>query len=824
MCSAARGGLAVWLWGAAGLAFALALLLAGVGPAREFGQAEAGRYEDWVERFSQGLAEAVVDLQAPAAELPAILPGPADAWGQRRAHTALLRFRLEAPEALLLVLETREAHERLPPRLRIATTEWSTEIATRPGTGRPPTEAGRPATYRITIPASALGPDPVQHVRLTTVDGSWLAPERVSVLSARQGWTLSAYAALGRPPALLLALLLVALLAAGLGAIHTAVGRPDRWTSMAVAFTVGFVALHLASPGPEAAWGLTGQERFPRWVHLLTSGGVGAAMALAAAWPGPSGPSVARPGARFALLSLAAGPLFWLFRSYEDTPDAATWVRLAPEGVFFPREPLATWLQHLFWLGPGRLLPNPREALALLSCVAGVVGLLCLLWLAWHLDRARGWVLAGLAVAGYGTLQLFFGHVEVYPLLTAALLGYLLLAVLTLQGRVPLVVPALVFGLMAALHLSAVWFAPSLLVLIVVAWRRGMLPTWDRWLGVAAAAAAIPVATGLYLLFGVYDGAPARMAADFREAFGAGGGLVTPRQLVSWSHLAYLANEYALIAPVGLFLALAVPVLGRVRWGEDPAVPLLAGAALPYVLYSVLWNPGLGPYWDWDLFATASAPLTLLGALLLVRTVADPRALGFGAVVLTAASLAHALPLIGAHTQSSHFVDVKRPEQPEATIPADLLLRDRLDIGAPADEAAHGYRVTGLVARPTSKVGLADNPTVRSAGPAFLWDGGVEHRGTEELTVQVTPGRPAVIFKRIDGGAADQTVEVAANEAPLGRWTIPGRKPGWYVTARFDLPAEAVTASRLRLRFTWISADPAITSYYYWVYQPAPRD
>lgn len=821
MRPAVRGGLAVWAFGAAGLLFGLAIGLAGLGPARELGHARAGAYEVWVERFSQGLGETVVDLGRPAAELPAILPGPADAWGQHRAHTVRLRFPLDHREALLLVLETRDTHDRLPPRLRVATEGWATETTTRPGTGRPPTEPGRSATYRIAVPASALGMGPVQEVRLTTVSGSWLAPACVRLLSARRAWGLGVYAERGALPGAVTVTLTLVLLSAGLGGLLAAVGRPERWAVATVGVAAGLAALHLAAPGPEVAWGLTAQERFPRWVHLLTTLGVGGAMALGAAWRGPSGWGT-RPGIRFALVSLAAGPLFWLFRSYEDTPDAATWVRLAPDGVFFPREPLATWLQHLFWLGPGRLHGNPREALALLSCLAGVLALGCLLWLAWRLDRARGWVLAGLTASGYGTLQLFFGHVETYPLLTAALLGYLLLAVLALQGRLPLTVPALALGFMVALHLSAVLFAPSLLVLMIAAWRRGTLDSWGRWLGVAGAAALVPAATGLYLLVAVYDEQPARLVAAFREALGAGGGLIPLRELVSWAHLADLANEYALIAPVGLVLVLGVPLITRVRWGEDPAALVLAAAAAPYVLYSGLWRPGLGPYWDWDLFTSASAPLTLLGALLLVRTVQDPRALGFSAMVLIAVSLAHALPLIVAHTKSPHFVDVKRPEQPEVAIPTGLTLVDRLNVGVAADEAAHGYRVSGVVGRPAAKVGLADNPGVRSAGPALLWDGGVEHRGTEEFTVRVTPGRPVAIFKRIDAGAADQTVEVFAGDRPVGRWAIPGRKRGRYVTVRFDLPAGVATAPALRLRFTTLSADPAITSYYYWIYQPAP--
>jgi hypothetical protein len=589
---------------------------------------------------------------------------------------------------------------------------------------------------------------------------------------------------------------------------------------------VAFEGAHLAAPSPEVAWGLIAQEAFPRWVHLLVTAALTGLLMLGAPtgwWRlAGVGPPPSSPGVRFALLSAALVPLFWLLRTYEDTPDAATWVRFAPDGTFFPREPLATWLQHLFWLGPGRLLANPREALALLSCLAGAVSVFCLLWLSRLLGRERAWIFFTLTATAYGSFQLFFGHVETYPLLVAAQFGYLLLSLLALRGIVQPAIPALAFGLALALHLSAVWLAPSLLALLLLLRHARPSALSGRNLLVTGAATGVfPLVTFAIMLRARPGGRPSLLLDALWESLKLGEGFLSPGELLSGAHLLAIVNEYALIAPIGAFLVITAPLLGSLGGaGADPDIRFLAAASGPLVLYSVLWRPGLGPYWDWDLFAQVSGPLTLLGGLLLIRAVTAPPVLTHSAVLLLAASLAHGLPLIVAHTRSEHFVDVKRPDQPEVTVPPALRLVDRLDAGNPTDEAAHGYRVVGEGRRVKSRVGQAANPGIRSAGPALLWDDGWEHRGAEEFTVRVTPGIPLAVFKRIDASFGNQVVAVSANGRQLGEWQVPGRRGGTYLTVRFDLPAEAVETPTLRLRFTAVG-DRGITSFYYWFYQPA---
>ncbi len=79
-------------------------------------------------------------------------------------------------------------------------------------------------------------------------------------------------------------------------------------------------------------------------------------------------------------------------------------------------------------------------------------------------------VLAFLLTAGF--MQLFFGYVEHYALYMPFILLYILTGLRTQEQRMPVYVPALVLGLLLALHQAFAVFGPSLLVLAYQALRH----------------------------------------------------------------------------------------------------------------------------------------------------------------------------------------------------------------------------------------------------------------------------------------------------------------------------------------------------------------
>jgi hypothetical protein len=91
----------------------------------------------------------------------------------------------------------------------------------------------------------------------------------------------------------------------------------------------------------------------------------------------------------------------------------------------------------------------------------------------------------------------------------------------------------------------------------------------------------------------------------------------------SWSHLGAVIQEQVLTAPLALVTILAVLAFA---WRDTlallkakPALPVLAVGAISALLYSISWNPDLGPRGDWDLLALSAIPLTLLAIYLLLH-------------------------------------------------------------------------------------------------------------------------------------------------------------------------------------------------------------
>ena len=85
-----------------------------------------------------------------------------------------------------------------------------------------------------------------------------------------------------------------------------------------------------------------------------------------------------------------------------------------------------------------------------------------------------------------------------------------------------------------------------------------------------------------------------------------------PRQI-------HFLNEQVLVAPFSFALVAAALFTRRGRAVlRTPGGLFLALAAAGYLLFTIVWNPDYGGRRDWDLFAPAALPLTLLAGYLLM--------------------------------------------------------------------------------------------------------------------------------------------------------------------------------------------------------------
>jgi tetratricopeptide (TPR) repeat protein len=248
----------------------------------------------------------------------------------------------------------------------------------------------------------------------------------------------------------------------------------------------------------------------------------------------------------------------------------------------------------------------------------------------------------GVVLVCCGTGALFFGSIEVYAPLAAAIGVYLLLGIRSRKRGTTVLWPGLALGLAFGLHGSAGLLLPSL----------ACLANGCRWwplrlkralqAGLAFLVPVIVIYGAVYLISFGGDAPqdPSERYGSFLGGNGQGPLLplrLTPQNvlhryaLLDAEHLAGVVNLVLLAAPAGVLLLL----LGRRRREDAEAFRFTAVAALFLVAFPVFWNVNYGLRQDWDLFSPMGIPLTLLGALAFFgRGMGVRRAVGAAALAL----------------------------------------------------------------------------------------------------------------------------------------------------------------------------------------------
>ncbi|RME81134.1 MAG: hypothetical protein D6775_14410 [Caldilineae bacterium] len=299
--------------------------------------------------------------------------------------------------------------------------------------------------------------------------------------------------------------------------------------------------------------------------------------------------------------------------------------------------PLDTYLHaRLFQLGE-RLWgwQDAFPAYWLLSSVAGAVAVWVLLRLAHDIGRsdAERWLILGL-MATLGAVQLFFGYPENYTLISVFILAYLWSAWQTARGRHSLWIPSILLALALGFHPSTLVLQPSLWALAFFT-----LPRPARFADLLRRLSALLLPPLLVILLVVVLMSAGGHGLDsFLGAEAPGGGdhrwLVPLTQvssdweyytLFSRGHLMDFINQHLLVMPFSLFLLSLVVMFRRRHLPSDAYSKTLVVAAAGYLLLTWLWNPDYGGQRDWDLFAPAAWPVTLLAAYWLTRALPSVR-------------------------------------------------------------------------------------------------------------------------------------------------------------------------------------------------------
>ncbi|MCU0725679.1 MAG: hypothetical protein MUE73_07815, partial [Planctomycetes bacterium] len=338
---------------------------------------------------------------------------------------------------------------------------------------------------------------------------------------------------------------------------------------------------------------------------------------------------------RLPLLAAGATAAFLLLPSRDLSGDAAGALLRAARGEVYPSNALFDFALRGIVLATGL---DPLAAVRLLAALSGAVFALAATGIAraCRPDPAGRATFTGLLLAG-GTSVLFFGDVEVYAPLSAALAVYLWLALRRVAGPGGFLGAPLAAGVAFAFHGSAVLLLPSLL--FAAPGGRPRLP------GAAARAALFllpPAATFGALFFGPWGGS---LPPPGPERFGSfagsmGSGLLLPilrtplnltcrYALLDLEHLLGVANVLLLAAPAGLALLLAARRIPR-----DPLLRPVLAAAVPLALFPLLLNVSFPLRYEQALFVAAGLPLTLVGTMAFFGRDREAPGTGFAMVLL----------------------------------------------------------------------------------------------------------------------------------------------------------------------------------------------
>jgi Tfp pilus assembly protein PilF len=313
---------------------------------------------------------------------------------------------------------------------------------------------------------------------------------------------------------------------------------------------------------------------------------------------------------------------FWLLRSgtplLGDGYIRAGEVRMGK--LFSVAEPLDALLHLVFSKSFGL---DAYTAYGVLSCLAGGLFIFLLLLLCDHLGGdGRERLLIFLVVASMGATQLFFGYIESYSLMYAAMAGYVLFAVRYLQRRGGFMMPCVLMVLAASLHLSAIFVLPSLFYLAFAAVPQsgGQKVGDHRFLNaVILVCVTALMGLGYYVVkIGSPEGSTAHLLV---YPFGGGDASYA---LHSLEHLLDVVNHQLLISPVNVVLCMVlVFFLWKVVSFRDQVVRFLTVLCVCSLVFALVVYPTLGYARDWDLFAFTGLGTTLL-ALYLAGTAFRP--------------------------------------------------------------------------------------------------------------------------------------------------------------------------------------------------------
>jgi len=358
-------------------------------------------------------------------------------------------------------------------------------------------------------------------------------------------------------------------------------------------------------------WGFDYLQYFPLWFRLVWVVTGSAALVYA----GTNASRVNEIFARFAvskawqtaLLLVVIGLIF--FRLRQAIPllgDGFLRVKEISGGrIFSLTEPLTTMLHGLLYKALSGISHDTIPATWAYASISIAAGLL----MVWLYHRVSiGWFQnlywpSLLLLSGMGLNQIFFGYVESYGLMMAAVAAFIWFGIQCLEGEVRPMTLIMLFSLIVMLHLKGIFLLPALIFIVSAKWAEFK----PRLFPAAALSATLALTV---LIFGKIFSPAVHWQASLWEI---------PKQpflpvwagfwsygILSPGHWIDIINQYLLTIPAVIFIGLSQTkkILPRDKVGLFLLLLISGGLA-----FIVITDPKLGSARDWDLFAWTGIPV-----------------------------------------------------------------------------------------------------------------------------------------------------------------------------------------------------------------------
>ncbi|MFH1126424.1 MAG: hypothetical protein V1703_04820 [Candidatus Altiarchaeota archaeon] len=536
----------------------------------------------------------------------------------------------------------------------------------------------------------------------------------------------------------------------------------------------------------------------------------------------------------YSLMSLFSFIILWAFRTKNSMGDQGFVGRIAMDKVhlFFATSPLTAWTLSFAY----KLLKSlgfsysSYDASALVACFVGALSVPALWVICRELFDSRGKsIMLFSIVASSYFMQLFFGYIEFYPMLLAAMIYYTLAGIYYLKDKVSIVYPSVAFAVMFCIHLSSGYLGLSLLMLYFYKVYEGREKVIGGFLKMSAInLVIISLFLGNVIFVNKECGTGfVKCVKGYVSALKGSDPGFFRTDILTMNFAQEILTEYVYISPAAVVLLFFILLFyTRGFLSRDRFYLFMLLSTLGFALYTVTHVTGTGLPNDWDVLAPIGLPLTMLAGYVLINSVKDRTLLGYCVVSMVSVTLLiHTMPTLLNSAELEHVlsnplkalsevVDYIRQLSFELQVKVEpekfpMEIIDSVDVGNNESEMAHIYIIKDEVKHGVRSAGYPGGEPIDDDYRSF--------RDQESFIVVSQPGTDITIVKRIHCPSG-QATRVYLHGGYIGTMEANCREANdSWKNIELKIPGSAIKGDKIGLMFVPDNKED-VESYYYWFY------